>query len=81
LALNSVENRLRVLMMARPLHRRIHLNRLSQDVGPPLSSSDIIISPLYHNDSSPQKWSRFPGTEWRRAICRLLAGRAIYQFF
>jgi uncharacterized protein YegJ (DUF2314 family) len=39
LALNSVENRLRVLMMARPLHRRIHLNRLSQDVGPPLTKA------------------------------------------
>jgi hypothetical protein len=36
LALNSAENRLRVLMMDRPPHRRIHLNRLSQEVGPPL---------------------------------------------
>jgi hypothetical protein len=36
LALNSAENRLRVLMMVRPLHRRIYLNRLSQEVGPPL---------------------------------------------
>src|SRR3989304_1231312 len=35
LALNSPENRLRVLMVDRPLHRRIHLNRLSQKVGPP----------------------------------------------
>src|SRR5215204_6257187 len=33
-ALNSAENRLRVLMMDRPLHRRIHLSRLSQEVGP-----------------------------------------------
>ncbi len=29
LALNSAENRLRVLIMVRPLDRRIHLNRLS----------------------------------------------------
>src|SRR5260221_10232868 len=36
LALNSPENRLRVLMMDRPLHRRIHLSWLSQEVGPPL---------------------------------------------
>jgi hypothetical protein len=34
--LNSPENRLRVLMMDRPLHRRIHLSWLSQEVGPPL---------------------------------------------
>jgi restriction system protein len=32
--LNSPENRLRVLMVDRPLHRRIHLSRLSQKVGP-----------------------------------------------
>ena len=38
LALNSAENRLRVLMVDRPLHRRIHLSRLSQEVGPPLPS-------------------------------------------
>src|SRR5215203_1686633 len=37
LRLNSAENLLRVLMMDRPLHRRIHLSRLSQEVGPPLS--------------------------------------------
>src|SRR5258708_28337429 len=36
LPLNSPENRLRVLMMDRPLHRRIHLSWLSQEVGPPL---------------------------------------------
>ena len=30
-ALNSAENRLRVLMVDCPLHSRIHLNRLSQD--------------------------------------------------
>src|SRR6266487_5945391 len=36
LALNSPENRLRVLMVDRPSHRRIHLSRLSQEVGPPL---------------------------------------------
>ena len=36
LALNSAENRLRVLMVVRPLHRRIHLSRLSQEAGPPL---------------------------------------------
>src|ERR1039457_3024287 len=36
LALNSAENRLRVLMVDRPLRRQIHLNRLSQEVGPPL---------------------------------------------
>src|SRR5271170_5880958 len=30
LALNSAENRLRVLMVVRPLHLRIHLSRLSQ---------------------------------------------------
>ncbi|HUE10124.1 MAG TPA: hypothetical protein VMQ54_04270, partial [Steroidobacteraceae bacterium] len=36
LALNSAENRLRVLMVGRPLHRRIHLSSLSQEVGPPL---------------------------------------------
>jgi hypothetical protein len=39
LALNSPENRLRVLMMDRPLHRRIHLSWLSQEVGPPLTFS------------------------------------------
>jgi hypothetical protein len=32
LALNSAENRLRVLMVVRPLHQRIHLSRLSQEV-------------------------------------------------
>src|ERR1035437_7700480 len=37
LALNSAENRLRVLMVDRPLRRQIHLNRLSQEVGPPLT--------------------------------------------
>src|SRR5271169_4098421 len=36
LALNSAENRLRVLMIVHPLHRRIHLSPLSQEVGPPL---------------------------------------------
>jgi hypothetical protein len=36
LALNSAENRLRVLMAVRPLHQRTHLSRLSQEVGPPL---------------------------------------------
>jgi hypothetical protein len=36
LALNSAENRLRVLMVGRPLNRRTHLSRLSQEVGPPL---------------------------------------------
>ena len=30
LALNSAENRLRVLMVVRPVHRRTHLSRLSQ---------------------------------------------------
>src|SRR5205807_10539681 len=35
-ALNSAENRLRVLMVDYPLHSRIHLNRLSQETGPPL---------------------------------------------
>jgi integrase len=34
--LNSAENRLRVLMVDHPLHRRIHLSRLCQEVGPPL---------------------------------------------
>lgn len=38
LALNSAEKRLRVLMIVRPLHQRIHLNRLSQDTGPLLSA-------------------------------------------
>jgi hypothetical protein len=37
LALNSAENRLRVLMVDRPLPRQIHLNRLSQETGPPLN--------------------------------------------
>jgi len=37
LALNSAENRLRVLMVDHPPRRRIHLSRLCQDVGPPLS--------------------------------------------
>jgi len=36
LALNSAENRLRVLMVIRPLYRRIHLTKLSQEAGPPL---------------------------------------------
>jgi hypothetical protein len=36
--LNSPENRLRVLMVDRPLHPRIHLSRLSQEAGPPLGS-------------------------------------------
>ena len=45
LVLNSAENRLRVLMVDRPLRRQIHLNRLSQEVGPPLSvGSDHIHS-------------------------------------
>lgn len=35
LALNSAENRLRVLMVGRPLCRQTHLNRLSQKPGPP----------------------------------------------
>src|SRR5271168_4174981 len=35
-ALNSAVNRLRVFMMVRPSHRRIHLNRLSQEPGPAL---------------------------------------------
>jgi hypothetical protein len=35
--LNSAENRLRVLMVDHPLHPRIHLSRLCQEVGPPLS--------------------------------------------
>jgi hypothetical protein len=34
--LNSAENRLRVLMVIRPLYRRIHLTGLSQEAGPPL---------------------------------------------
>jgi hypothetical protein len=34
--LNSAENRLRVLMVDHPLHPRIHLSRLCQEVGPPL---------------------------------------------
>ena len=33
-ALNSAVKRLRVFMMVRPSHRRIHLNRLSQEPGP-----------------------------------------------
>src|SRR5271169_7126090 len=37
LALNSAENRLRVLMVGHPSHQRIHLSRLCQEVGPPLS--------------------------------------------
>src|SRR5271167_3423475 len=36
LALNSAENRLRVLMVVHPLRRRIHLSPLSQELGPPL---------------------------------------------
>jgi hypothetical protein len=36
LALNSAENRLRVLMVIRPPYRRIHLTGLSQEAGPPL---------------------------------------------
>jgi hypothetical protein len=39
---SSDENRLRVLMMDRPLHRRIHLNRLSQEVGPPLNQPETL---------------------------------------
>ena len=38
LALNSAENRLRVLMVVHPLHRQIHLSPLSQEVGPPLDT-------------------------------------------
>jgi hypothetical protein len=37
LALNSAVNRLRVLMVDRPLRHQIHLSRLSQKPGPPLS--------------------------------------------
>jgi hypothetical protein len=40
LALNSAENRLRVLMVIRPLYRRIHLTGLSQEAGPPLVTSE-----------------------------------------
>jgi len=40
--LNSAENRLRVLMVVRPLHQRIHLSRLSQEVGPPLSALAVL---------------------------------------
>src|SRR5215207_2095689 len=43
-ALNSAENLLRVLMMDRPLHRRIHLSRLSQEVGPPLRCHRRVIT-------------------------------------
>src|SRR4029078_9864709 len=38
LALNSAENRLRVLMVGHPQHRRTYLSRLSQKVGPPLGT-------------------------------------------
>jgi hypothetical protein len=41
LALNSAENRLRVLMVIRPLYRRIHPTGLSQEAGPPLSAAVI----------------------------------------
>jgi hypothetical protein len=41
--LNSAENRLRVLMVGRPLHRRIHLSPLSQEVGPPLYAAPEFI--------------------------------------
>src|SRR4029079_12327755 len=40
LALNSAENRLRVLMVDRPLHRRIHRSRLVPQVVPTLSPPD-----------------------------------------
>ena len=35
--LNSAENRLRVLIVDHPSHRRIHLSRLCQELGPPLT--------------------------------------------
>jgi hypothetical protein len=41
LALNSAVNRLRVLMVDRPLRHQIHLSRLSQKPGPPLSPHKI----------------------------------------
>jgi len=50
--LNSAENRLRVLMVVRPLHRRIHLSRLSQEVGPPLIYGEkcvYVLQDVVHN--------------------------------
>jgi hypothetical protein len=47
LTLNSAENRLRVPMVIRPLHRRIHLSRLSHEGGPPL-----FLGPRQANNSS-----------------------------
>src|SRR6185437_4636689 len=47
LALNSAENRLRVLMVDHPLHRRIHLSRLCQEVGPPLGADAMNLSKMF----------------------------------
>jgi hypothetical protein len=47
LALNSAVNRLRVLMVDRPLRHQIHLSRLSQKPGPPLLCVDLV-----HEDES-----------------------------
>src|SRR5215204_2420484 len=61
-ALNSAENRLRVLMMDRPLHRRIHLSRLSQEVGPLLCClarqyADHFVSTARGIPRVSRKWS------------------------
>jgi hypothetical protein len=52
LALNSAENRLRVLMVVRPLHRRIHLSRAVSGSGTTSgSSSPKILDQRYGNNS------------------------------
>src|SRR5215211_3070782 len=54
-ALNSAENRLRVLMVDYPLHSRIHLNRLSQETGPPL-----IVDPAQSREARAQAFLTVP---------------------
>src|SRR4029077_18786626 len=53
LALNSAENRLRVLMVIRPLYRRIHPTGLSQEAGPPLPSRLMLRSRMLDQRSCP----------------------------
>src|SRR5665811_2375746 len=45
--------RLRVLIVDHPLHRRIHLNRLSQKPGPPLASVPNSCHPFVVNGDGP----------------------------
>src|SRR3954468_11462327 len=56
-ALNSPENRLRVLMVDYPLHSRIHLNRLSQDTGPPLCRGIAFVAELASGSIEKPTWA------------------------